>query len=131
MPNLIVFSERAWSPKETWLDEITAEKQKPLLIKSWNRFVNTIGQRHLQFLSNNYEKIYFDLPKPGAILDNLTLRARQQFPGLEIRYTLNGKKPEKTDQLYTFPVKIKPNDQVILRVFDSNGRGGNSIKIQK
>ena len=131
MPNLIVFSERAWSPKETWLDEITAEKQKPLLIKSWNRFVNTIGQRHLQFLSNNYEEIYFDLPKPGAILDNLTLKARQQFPGLEIRYTLNGKKPEKTDQLYTFPVKIKPNDQVILRVFDSNGRGGNSNKIQK
>ena len=131
MPNLIVFSERAWSPKETWLDEITAEKQKPLLIKSWNRFVNTIGQRHLQFLSKNYEEIYFDLPKPGAILDNLTLKARQQFPGLEIRYTLDGKKPEKTDQLYTFPVKIKPNDQVILRVFDSNGRGGNSIKIQK
>tara|TARA_B100000963_G_scaffold160729_1_gene139870 strand:- start:10884 stop:13388 length:2505 start_codon:yes stop_codon:yes gene_type:complete len=131
MPNLIVFSERAWSPKETWLEEITAEKQKPLLLKSWNRFVNTIGQRHLLYISDNFKEINFDLPKPGAIIDNFTLKARQQFPGLEIRYTLNGKKPEKNDHLYTSPVKIKSNDQVILRVFDSNGRGGNSIKIQK
>ena len=131
MPNLIVFSERAWSSKETWLDEITAKKQKPLLLKSWNRFVNTIGQRHLRYISDNYNEINFDLPKPGAIIDNFTLKARQQFPGLEIRYTLNGKKPSVTDHLYTSPVKIKSNDQVILRVFDSNGRGGNSIKIQK
>ena len=131
MPNLIVFSERAWSSKETWLDEITAKKQKPLLLKSWNRFVNTIGQRHLRYISDNYNEINFDLPKPGAITDNFTLKARQQFPGLEIRYTLNGKKPSVTDHLYTSPVKIKSNDQVILRVFDSNGRGGNSIKIQK
>ena len=131
MPNLIVFSERAWSSKETWLDEITAKKQKPLLLKSWNRFVNTIGQRHLRYISDNYKEINFDLPKPGAIIDNFTLEARQQFPGLEIRYTLNGKKPSVTDHLYTSPVKIKSNDQVILRVFDSNGRGGNSIKIQK
>ena len=131
MPNLIVFSERAWSSKETWLDEITAKKQKPLLLKSWNRFVNTIGQRHLRYISDNYKEINFDLPKPGAIIDNFTLKARQQFPGLEIRYTLNGKKPSVTDHLYTSPVKIKSNDQVILRVFDSNGRGGNSIKIQK
>ena len=64
-------------------------------------------------------------------MDNFILKARQLFPGLEIRYTLNGKKPSITDQLYTSPVKIKSNDQVILRVFDSNGRGGNSIKIQK
>ena len=131
MPNLIVFSERAWSSKETWLDEITAKKQKPLLLKSWNRFVNTIGQRHLRYISDNYNEINFDLPKPGAIIDNFTLKARQQFPGLEIRYTLNGKKPGITDHLYTSPVKVKSNDQVILRVFDSNGRGGNSIKIQK
>ena len=131
MPNLIVFSERAWSSKETWLDEITAKKQKPLLLKSWNRFVNTIGQRHLRYISDNYKEINFDLPKPGAIIDNFTLKARQQFPGLEIRYTLNGKKPSVTDHLYTSPVKIKSSDQVILRVFDSNGRGGNSIKIQK
>ena len=131
MPNLIVFSERAWSSKETWLDEITAKKQKPLLLKSWNRFVNTVGQRHLRYISDNYKEINFDLPKPGAIIDNFTLKARQQFPGLEIRYTLNGKKPDITDHLYTSPVKIKSNDRVILRVFDSNGRGGNSIKIQK
>ena len=80
-------------------------------------------------IGNN--EINFDLPKPGAIIDNFTLKARQQFPGLEIRYTLNGKKPSVTDHLYTSPVKIKSNDQVILRVFDSNGRGGNSIKVQK
>ena len=49
MPNMIVFSERAWSTPESWLEETTAAAQEPGLNRSWNQFVNTIGQRHLPF----------------------------------------------------------------------------------
>ena len=129
MPNMIIFSERAWGKKEEWLNEKSVSKQKPLLKKSWNRFANTVGQRQLPLLSKLNKDLLFDLPKPGAIIENGILKIRQQFPGLEIRYTTDGKKPSKTDILFTKPVEIKSSDKIVVRLFDLNGRGGNSIKL--
>ena len=129
MPNMIIFSERAWGKKEEWLKEKSVTNQKPLLKKSWNRFANTVGQRQLPFLSKLNKYLLFDLPKPGAIIENGILKIRQQFPGLEIRYTTDGKKPSKTDILFTKPVEVKSSDKIVIRLFDLNGRGGNSIKL--
>ena len=131
MPNLIIFSERAWSSKEDWLDKKTAEEQEPLLNKSWNRFVNTVGQRHLPMISKLYEDILFDIPKAGGIIENGTLKIRQQFPGLHIRYTTDGSEPDLNSSLYSSPVKISSLSDVVIRVFDINGRGGNSINIKQ
>jgi len=129
MPNMIVFAERAWSTKEPWLKEGTAATQAPGMKQSWNRFVNTVGQRHLPMLSGLYPSLLFDLPKPGAVIKNGMLVVRQQFPGMEIRYTRNGNIPEIKDAVYTEPVAVGPTDQLVLRLFDSNGRGSNPIKI--
>ena len=68
MPNLIVFSQRAWSQKEPWLELKTAKEQKPALEKQWNIFVNNIGQRQLPIINQLYGGIDFDLPKPGGII---------------------------------------------------------------
>ena len=131
MPNLIVFAQRAWGAKESWLKLETATEQKPLLEKSWNVFANTIGQRQLLMISQLYGGLAYDLPKPGAIIDRGQLKVRQQFPGLSIHYTLNGKEPNISDLLFSGPIKLSPSDQIIIRVFDPNGRGGNSIRIKK
>ena len=130
MPNMIVFSQRAWSEKEPWIDEKTAEAQEPLLNISWNILVNSIGQRHLPLLLDLYGGIAFDLPKPGAIVDKGKLIVRQQFPGLNIHYTLDGKIPNTQSLKYTEPIKIPESSVVTLRIFDSQGRGGNSIQIK-
>ncbi len=131
MPNLIIYSERAWSSKEDWLDKKTAQEQEPLLNKSWNRFVNTVGQRHLPMISKLYEDILFDIPKAGGVVENGTLKIRQQFPGLNIRYTLDGSEPDLNSNLYDGPVEVSSLSDVVIRVFDINGRGGSSIKIKQ
>ncbi|MGB1405232.1 MAG: family 20 glycosylhydrolase, partial [Flavobacteriaceae bacterium] len=129
MPNMIVFAQRAWGAKESWLEKATAAKQQPLMDQSWNLFVNTLGQRHLPLLQNLFGFIAFDLPKPGGIIEGDMLKARQQFPGLRIHYTLNGVEPTPDDPLYTTPVKIPNASNITLRVFDTKGRGGNSIQL--
>ena len=129
MPNLIVFSERAWSSKEPWLENNSAELQEPELTTRWNTFVNTVGQRHLPFLSSVYNQLLYDLPKPGAVVEKGLLRIRQQFPGLEIRFTRDGTTPTRLDEKYTTTVEINPSDQIVVRTFDPNGRGGNPIQV--
>ena len=129
MPNLIVFSERAWSSKEPWLENTSAELQEPELTTRWNTFVNTVGKRHLPYLSSVYNELLYDLPKPGAVVEEGILRIRQQFPGLEIRFTRDGTTPTRLDEKYTTALEISPSDQIRVRTFDPNGRGGNPIQV--
>ena len=84
----------------------------------------------MPMLSNLYERLLFDLPKAGGVVEKGILRIRNQFPGLQVRYTLDGSEPEKNDSLYIKPIKVNSADQIVIRVFDINGRGGNSIKIK-
>ncbi|MDA0793588.1 MAG: family 20 glycosylhydrolase, partial [Bacteroidetes bacterium] len=129
MPNLLVFTQRAWSAEEPWLKEPTADLQKPKLLTAWNRFTNTLGQRQFPLLNQLYGGIQYDLSKPGVQIIQGKLHARQQFPRLEIHYSLNGKEPTAKDPQYKEAVVVPENSTVTLRVFDSQGRGGNSIQL--
>jgi hypothetical protein len=53
------------------------------------------------------------------------------FPGLEVRYTTNGKIPSKNDPLYLAPVYFPEGLPVMLRTFDILGRGGRPITVKK
>jgi len=91
--------------------------------------VNTIGQRQLPIVTAALGQLAFDLPKPGAIIEDGELKVRQQFPGLSVHYTLDGTLPNTEDPLYTEAVKVSESATVTLRTFDEQGRGGNSIQI--
>ena len=131
MPNLIVFSERAWSPRPDWLDINSASGQSIAMNHQWNTFANTLGQRTLPMVNFLYKKMAYDLPKPGAVIENDSLKVRISFPGLEVRYTTNGKIPDHQAQPYKMPIPVGEHKTIKLRTFDVNGRGGRPISINK
>ena len=130
LPNLIIFSERAWVSQPKWILENDPVQQEKKLLIEWNKFTNTIGQRTLHLLNYTFNNLKFDLPKPGAIIKNDTLSVRVQFPGSIVRYTTDGTTPNKNSVLYEKPIKIDTSKSMILRTFDNQGRGGRSIKIK-
>ena len=97
----------------------------------WNKFTNNLGQRVLPIVDEVFGGLSYDLPKPGGIIVNDSLYANTVFPGLDIKYTLDGTVPDSNSENYTTPVKIKTDDVVHLRLFDKKGRGGNDIKVDK
>ena len=128
LPNLLVFAERAWSSRPSW-NTLQGEKQKAPMLKEWNVFLNTLGQRALPFLNYHYKDLNIHLPKPGGIIQNDTLRVRTLFPGLKVRYTLDGSLPNSSSKTYQNPLTIKQDDHVVLRAFDTNNSGGNAIEV--
>ena len=60
---------------------------------------------------------------------NDTLYIKTKFPGINIRYSTNGKTPTQESKEYISPVKIDPNDKIKVRTFDLNGRGGKIIEL--
>ena len=73
----------------------------------------------------------YDLPKPGGIIKNDSLYANTAFPGLNIKYTLDGSLPNIESMNYNTPLKIDQDDVINLRLFDNKGRGGYPIQVDK
>ena len=131
MPNIIVFSQKAWSQDDSWMSISDKEIKNQTLETEWNKFTNNLGQRVLPIVDEIFGGLSYDLPKPGGIIVNDSLYANTVFPGLDIKYTLDGTVPDSNSENYTTPVKIKTDDVVHLRLFDRKGRGGNDIKVDK
>jgi hexosaminidase len=131
MPNIIVFSQKAWSKDPEWMKISDKTKREYTLDYEWNTFTNTIGQRVLPIIDNIYGGLSYDLPKPGGIIKNDSLYANSVFPGLHIKYTLDGTVPNSNSNNYISPFKLNNDDIVHLRLFDNNDRGGNVIMVDK
>ncbi len=131
MPNIIVFSQKAWSQDDSWMSISDKEIKNQTLETEWNKFTNNLGQRVLPIVDEIFGGLSYDLPKPGGIIVNDSLYANTVFPGLDIKYTLDGTVPDSNSENYTTPVKIRNDDVVHLRLFDKKGRGGNDIIVDK
>ncbi|KLV05189.1 beta-N-acetylglucosaminidase [Photobacterium aquae] len=85
-PRIIAMAERAWHTAE-W--EANDAQSKPLdqatRDADYNRFANLLGQRLFDELEA--DGIDFNLPVPGAKIEQGILNANSPFPGLAIEYS--------------------------------------------
>ena len=130
MPNIIVFSQKAWSHDNSWMDISNNDIKREKIDNEWNKFANNVGQRVLPMVDNIFGGLSYDLPKPGGKIMNDTLYANTVFPGLNVKYTLDGSLPKESSENFKSPIKINDGDIVNLRLFDNTGRGGNSIIVE-
>ena len=130
MPNIIVFSQKAWSHDNSWMDISNNDVKIETINYQWNKFANNVGQRVLPMVDNIFGGLSYDLPKPGGRIMNDTLYANTVFPGLSIKYTLDGSIPIESSENFISPIKINEGNIVNLRLFDNTGRGGNSIIVE-
>ena len=65
----------------------------------------------------NHLGVNYRVPTPGAKVEEGMLFANVAFPGLEIRYTLDGNEPTSESMLYTNPISVKGKKEVKLAVF--------------
>jgi len=121
-PKILAFAERAWSDEPGWAKEKDKKVRLSLLTKDWNCFANALGQRELSRLNHLAGGFNYHFPSPGIIKDQGYFKINSPFPGLLIRYTLDGKDPDKYSMLYTNPVVAKGTIKAAL--FTTDGRRG-------
>ena len=128
LPNILVFAERAWASRPTWIS-LPAEQQKAPMFEEWNLFVNNLGQQAIPFLNHQHKDLNIHLPKPGGVIANDTLFVRTQFPGIKVRYSTDGSLPTANDKVYDNPVAVATDAKVMLRAFDNNNKCGKAIEV--
>lgn len=126
-PKLLAVAERAWAKDPDWATETNPEKAAAQYQQAWSEFVNVIGKRELPRLNQYAGGFVYRIPTAGAAIIDGKIAANVQLPGFTIRYTTDGTEPTLQSKTYTEPIPYKGT--VILKVFNDEGRSGNSIKI--
>ena len=124
-PRIISLAERAWATAPAWSTIADEKTRKEAIDKDWTIFANTIGQKELLRLNDFGGGVAYRISVPGAKIENGMLYANIEFPGLSIRYTLDGKEPTEKSTLYTNPITV--SGIVKMKAFANNGRSSRTI----
>ncbi|HEY8999847.1 MAG TPA: family 20 glycosylhydrolase [Mucilaginibacter sp.] len=130
LPRLLGFAERAWAQDPEWATTNDTTKSQQLYAQAWSNFLNVLGKRELPRLDHLNGGYGYRIPKPGVIQQNDKLIANEQFPGMTIRYTTNGKDPDAKSSVYNDGVTMG-NSVIKFRAFNNKGRCSNVTEVAK
>lgn len=130
LPRLLAFSERAWSKDPDWVTATDATASDTLFTNAYNSFLNVLGKRELPRLSYFDGGFSYRIPKPGGIYKDGKFSANVQYPGLIIKYTVNGDTPDFSSKTYIEPLSTE-SAVVRFRTFDVKGRASEVITVTK
>lgn len=126
-PKMIALAERAWAVQPAWATIEDDTQRFEALDKAWNQFANTVGQQEFAKLDQLFGGVAYRIEPPGAVTKGGKVHANTNFPGLEIRYTIDGNAPTTSDERYTQP--LETSGVVRLKVFSRTGRGSRTVTI--
>jgi len=128
LPKLIGFAESAWTKERSWETIEQRDQRDRLILNGWNSFANALAKKELPRLSYLNKGYNYRIPPPGAIIEDGELKVNVEYPGLTIRYTLDGTEPKKTSQQYSRPIAIKSTAK--LKSFDSAGKDSKTVEVK-
>ncbi len=123
LPKLFGFAQRAWEGQPKWAAIDDKTSRNTALDADWNSLANTLSQTHFPNLDKMNEGYNYHLPKPGILIEKGQLKMNSAFPGMTIRYTMDGSDPSAESKIYEGPVEYT-GGTIIAKVFDTRGRSG-------
>ncbi len=126
LPKMLGLAERAWAGQADWGEIPETTTRVRAINQSWNEFANIIGQREMLRLDYMFDGFNYRLPPPGGVIREGVLYANTDFPGMVIRYTMDGSEPQVDSPLYTGPVEV--SGAVNLASFDTRNRSSRVSK---
>jgi hexosaminidase len=129
LPKLLGLAERAWTTEAAWEAKRFSPEREQQLNADWEIFANKLGQKELAKLDYIFGGYTYRVPPPGAKILDDKLTINTPFPGLQVRFTLDGKEPNSNSQVYTSPITLKKGYQVKFATFTSSGRKSRTVTL--
>jgi len=125
LPKLQAFAQRAWQGQPAWTGKEASEKQA-----DWNAFMHTLANVEVPFMDSHREGYNYRIPPPGIKAVDGKVSMNSGFPGLEIRYTIDGTEPTQDSPLYSEPIQAAGNAVIKAAGFSKTGRSGLSSTLK-
>lgn len=122
-PRIMGLAERAWTQAPVWATTEDRQERISQIQISWNTFANALGQRELPRLDGMNGGYGYRLPTPGASIVDGKLAVNATFPGLIIRYTLDGSEPTAESPVFDASNAVEVSSgEVKLATFTSDNK---------
>ena len=106
-PKLFGLAERGWNARPSWGGQY---KDLSPFYEARRQYNLKVGTREMPRLFD--KGVNFRIGQPGLIVENGLLRVNTRYPGMTVRYTLDGSLPTRQSPVWTAPVPVG-NAQVI------------------
>lgn len=111
-PKVFGLAERGWNAYPVWGNDY---KDLSRYYKERSQYNLKIGLKELPRLFN--KNVSFHIGQPGIIIKDGLLIANTQYPGVTVRYTLDGSEPTRDSALWTKPVDCGEASVVKARAY--------------
>jgi hexosaminidase len=129
LPKLLGLAERAWTREPAWEAKRNSPEREQLLNADWEIFANKLGQKELAKLDYIFGGYTYRVPPPGAKIIDAKVTINTPFPGLQVRFTLNGKEPDANSQVYSAPIPLKKGTKLKFATFTTSGRKSRTVTL--
>jgi hexosaminidase len=128
---MLGLAERAWASAPAWKSLQNRQGIENSVQREWTKFTNRLGKIELPRLDYLHGGYLYRISPPGAKIMNGKLYINSEYPGLKLRYTIDGTEPNLQSPLYTEPVEVQNPDVVKIRAFNSNDRASRVVEIRR
>ncbi|MEY5048194.1 MAG: hypothetical protein RLZZ175_1553 [Bacteroidota bacterium] len=132
-PRVIALAERAWASSSItneWkaIGDQNLRKQK--MEAAYVNFANILGQQEMPRLSYMNGGYDYRVSQPGVSVEGAIAKINIEFPGLTIRYTLDGTEPtEKSKEVVDGKITLAGAKTLKLKAFDVKGRASRLVTV--
>jgi len=124
LPKMLGFAERAWRGQEQWMNIENQTSREDANIASWSRFINSAVASDFNRLNEHHGGYMYRIPAPGILVEEGGVRMNSSYPGMEIRYTLDGSEPTSESPLYSGGLLSADGSTIKAKCFNQVGRSG-------
>ena len=129
LPKLLGLAQSAWKPRPQWAEFDNQAQREAAFHSAWNEFANALGQREMHRLAFIFGGYNNRLPLPGLVVEDGMIKANVRFPGLTIKYTIDGSEPNIDSPLFQDPVSVDAATTIKAKTFDLAGRSSRTSTI--
>jgi len=129
LPKMLGLAHRAWQGMPSWgaiADPVQREKAR---LMDYSAFIHRVAKREFARLDAASPAFHYRIPPPGILQRGDTLLMNSLYPGMTIKYTLDGTEPVWRSTTYAGPIKGK-FAKVRAKIFNTKGRCGLESQIQ-
>jgi len=119
MPRMQALAERAWGPEQAGMAQA-----------AYAAFLRQLGESVLPFADARLPGLRYRLPPPGAVRHGERIEANYAWPGVTLRYTMDGSLPRPVSRILPKEFVPPPRSRITIAAFAPDGRSSPSVILE-